>query len=63
MEGRVQALAAAYMDGHAVVDPKSIRSTCAYCGLEPLCRIGERTGADAEGRENESETGDSEGKR
>jgi ATP-dependent helicase/nuclease subunit B len=36
---RLSALARAYLDGDARVDPKAPGATCRYCGLQPLCRI------------------------
>ncbi|HET7306900.1 MAG TPA: PD-(D/E)XK nuclease family protein [Gammaproteobacteria bacterium] len=38
----LQDLAAAFRDGDARVDPKDIRNTCKYCGLQALCRIAEQ---------------------
>ncbi len=51
MTANLRSLAAAYLDGRAAVDPKSIKTSCAYCGLEPLCRIGEQAGAGDDGEE------------
>jgi len=46
----LEVLAAAYLDGHAEVDPKRIATSCRYCGLESLCRVSEQ--ATGEGIEN-----------
>jgi probable DNA repair protein len=40
--GTMEALATAFRQGHAAVDPKKPKQTCQYCGLTPLCRVGER---------------------
>ncbi len=37
----VEALASDFRDGRAEVDPKDLHTSCSYCGLEGLCRIGE----------------------
>jgi ATP-dependent helicase/nuclease subunit B len=39
---RLSALAEAYLDGDARVDPKTPGATCRYCGLQLLCRIHEQ---------------------
>ena len=44
------ALAGEIAAGHAPVAPRNIRTTCQYCGLQPLCRIGARS---AEGPSSE----------
>ena len=38
---RLERLALEFRSGHAVVDPAEGRTTCRYCGLEPLCRVDE----------------------
>ena len=40
--GTMEALATAFRQGHAAVDPKKPKQTCQYCELTPLCRVGER---------------------
>jgi ATP-dependent helicase/nuclease subunit B len=40
--GTMEALATAFRQGHAAVDPKTPKQTCQYCELTPLCRVGER---------------------
>jgi hypothetical protein len=39
---RLGALAEAYLQGDARVDPKTPGTTCRYCGLQPLCRVHEQ---------------------
>ncbi len=36
------AIANEFLSGYAAVDPKSVNSSCTWCHLGPLCRIGER---------------------
>jgi RecB family exonuclease len=50
----MEALATAFREGHAAVDPKKPRQTCRYCELTPLCRVGERERGLVE---NEEESG------
>jgi len=38
---RLERLALEFRSGRAVVDPAEGRTTCRYCGLEPLCRVDE----------------------
>ncbi|HET6724942.1 MAG TPA: PD-(D/E)XK nuclease family protein [Gammaproteobacteria bacterium] len=38
----LEALAASFRDGDARVDPKTFPGTCAYCGLQALCRVAEQ---------------------
>ena len=38
----LEALAQAFLDGSAAVDPPDINSSCSYCGLQSVCRIAER---------------------
>jgi len=40
-ESTLTHLANAFKQGNAIVDPKSISDSCAYCSLSPLCRINE----------------------
>jgi ATP-dependent helicase/nuclease subunit B len=32
-----------FLSGYAAVDPKSVKSSCTWCHLGPLCRIGKRS--------------------
>lgn len=41
-------LATDFLRGHAAVDPKDGKKTCANCKLGPLCRIGELRGVEIE---------------
>lgn len=49
----MEALGASFAAGEASVNPKRGSLTCTYCGMQPLCRINERSGemADGEGEE------------
>ncbi len=52
----INALATAFLDGHAEVNPREYPKTCENCGLQALCRIreiedGAESGDDAEGEE------------
>lgn len=38
----LSAIANEFLSGYAAVDPKSVNSSCTWCHLGPLCRIGER---------------------
>ena len=37
----LESLAREFQNGHIAVVPRDGRSTCRYCGLEPLCRVAE----------------------
>ncbi len=41
--GELESLGREFASGDARVDPKRGEQTCRYCGLEPLCRINERS--------------------
>ncbi len=43
---KIESLAAEFKTGHAAVSPVSIRTTCRYCDIKPLCRIGEAVNLD-----------------
>jgi probable DNA repair protein len=47
----LERLAGDFAAGYAAVDPKKPPHTCRNCGLQPLCRIGERTERIPEDRE------------
>ena len=42
-QGRLQVLSRELQQGRAAVAPASVRTSCRYCHLDPLCRIGEYT--------------------
>ena len=44
----LEKLAADFLEGHAAVDPKDGKKTCANCKLGPLCRVGELRGVELE---------------
>jgi hypothetical protein len=56
----LEKLAGDFRDGISTVDPKNPGNgqgkTCAYCGLQPFCRIAEMSGA-ADGEEDEELAG------
>jgi ATP-dependent helicase/DNAse subunit B len=53
---QIEALAADFLAGRAIVDPREYPKTCEYCGLEALCRIAEtRALLDAEDENGEAD--------
>ncbi|SFD95897.1 PD-(D/E)XK nuclease family protein [Nitrosomonas sp. Nm166] len=47
-------LAEGFCSGNAKVNPKDFPATCAYCDMQLLCRIHERTGEDSAEQEDEN---------
>jgi hypothetical protein len=51
----LEQLAAGFVRGEAVVDPRSYPKTCKFCELPGLCRIAEQRGYDTPRAEDDEE--------
>jgi RecB family exonuclease len=45
---KIESLAAEFKAGHAAVSPVSVHTSCRYCDIKPVCRIGEVVNVDEE---------------